>query len=197
MPLPLPGVAFAPKPPGTTGQGLNEELVAWNLSASQRVPANTHLWTLTTDASHGFLPFWPFALQDTNQNPPPTRWFFATNVTDNTDRTGFVGPVSKIAQGQLKQKFSKAMQRVMILEKQRGALPKRLPLQEVPGEPIVKLAPERKHLWPASIIFPTALTQGFCYRVRGGLIVVDDQSPRSSQEAGNDRGAKEGRKVEA
>jgi transposase len=52
----------------------------------------------------------------------------------------------KIAQGQLGQSISRAMQQVMLLEKQRAALPKRIPVQEVPGQAIVKLAPERKHL---------------------------------------------------
>lgn len=52
----------------------------------------------------------------------------------------------KIAQGKLGQSISRAMQQVMIREKQRDALPKRIPLQALPGEPVVKLAPERKHL---------------------------------------------------
>lgn len=52
----------------------------------------------------------------------------------------------KIAHGELGQSISRAMQQVMIREKQRAALPKRIPLQALPGEPVVKLAPERKHL---------------------------------------------------
>jgi DNA-binding CsgD family transcriptional regulator len=52
----------------------------------------------------------------------------------------------KIAQGKLGQSISRAMQQVVNLEKQRAALPRRVPVQEVAGEPIVKLAPERKHL---------------------------------------------------
>jgi D-aminopeptidase len=35
---------------------------------------------------------------------------------------------------------------VLLREKQRAALPKRIPLQALPGDPVVKLAPERKHL---------------------------------------------------
>ncbi len=84
MPLPLLGVSFAPKLPGTPRKGLNEELIAWNVSASVRDGTDTHLWTLTNDSIHGFLPFWPLALQDTNVNPPTTRWFFGTNVSENT-----------------------------------------------------------------------------------------------------------------
>ena len=38
------------------------------------------------------------------------------------------------------------MQQVLLREKQRAALPKRIPLQALPGDPVVKLAPERKHL---------------------------------------------------
>jgi Transposase protein len=52
----------------------------------------------------------------------------------------------KIAQRRLGENISRAMQRVVMLEKKRVGLPKRIPLQDVPGEAIVKLAPERKHL---------------------------------------------------
>lgn len=52
----------------------------------------------------------------------------------------------KIAQGKLAQSITRAMEQVLSLEKRRDALPKRIPLQELPGEPMVKLAPERKHL---------------------------------------------------
>jgi transposase len=52
----------------------------------------------------------------------------------------------KIAQGKLSNAISRAMQRITTLEKQRGALPKRILVQDVAGEPMMKLAPERKHL---------------------------------------------------
>jgi transposase len=52
----------------------------------------------------------------------------------------------KIAHGKLGQSITQAMQQVILLDKQRAALPKRIPLQNLPGEPVVKLAPERKHL---------------------------------------------------
>lgn len=52
----------------------------------------------------------------------------------------------KIAHGKLGESISRAMQQVLILEKQRAALPKRIPLQDLADDPVVKLAPERKHL---------------------------------------------------
>jgi hypothetical protein len=52
----------------------------------------------------------------------------------------------KIAQGKLGQRISKAMQQVMIWEKKRAALPRRIPVQDVAGDTIMKLAPERQHL---------------------------------------------------
>jgi Transposase DDE domain len=52
----------------------------------------------------------------------------------------------KIAQGKLGQKICLAWQRLLQLEKRRAAVPKRVPVQTITQEPIVKLAPERKHL---------------------------------------------------
>jgi hypothetical protein len=52
----------------------------------------------------------------------------------------------KTAQGKLGQKIWTAWQRVLQLEKRRAAIPRRLPVQAVLKEPVVKLAPERKHL---------------------------------------------------
>ena len=52
----------------------------------------------------------------------------------------------KIAQGKLGQKIGHAWQRVLQLEKRRATVPKRVPVQKTTREPIVKLAPERKHL---------------------------------------------------
>lgn len=37
------------------------------------------------------------------------------------------------------------MQRIMTFEKQRGALPNGILVEDVAGEPTAKLAPERKH----------------------------------------------------
>lgn len=52
----------------------------------------------------------------------------------------------KVAHGKLGQSISKAMEQVLACQKKRDALPRRIPLQELPGEPVMKLAPERKHL---------------------------------------------------
>ena len=52
----------------------------------------------------------------------------------------------KIAQGKLGGKIWSAVQRVLQLEKRRAAVPRRMPVQTVTEEPVVKLAPERKHL---------------------------------------------------
>ena len=79
MPLPLLGVAFAPKIPGVPRKSLNEELIAWEVSDST---ASNGFWTLTTESKHGFLPYQTFALQDGQGSI--TRWFFATNVGEST-----------------------------------------------------------------------------------------------------------------
>jgi len=52
----------------------------------------------------------------------------------------------KIAKGQLGLKIWNVLQRVMQLEARRDKLPRRVPVQAVTDEPVVKLAPERKHL---------------------------------------------------
>jgi hypothetical protein len=52
----------------------------------------------------------------------------------------------KIAQGKLGQKICRAWQRVEQLAKRRAAVPRRVPVQSLSEELVVKLAPERKHL---------------------------------------------------
>ncbi len=52
----------------------------------------------------------------------------------------------KTAHGKLGQKIWRAWQRVLHLEKRRGTVPRRVPVQAVTEAPVVKLAPERKHL---------------------------------------------------
>jgi hypothetical protein len=52
----------------------------------------------------------------------------------------------KIAYGNLGGKILTAWQRVLQLEKRRAAVPRRVPVQEAIDKPVVKLAPERKHL---------------------------------------------------
>jgi len=52
----------------------------------------------------------------------------------------------KVAQGKLGQQIWSAMQRVERLEIKRAKVPKRVPVQTISEDPVVKLAPERKHL---------------------------------------------------
>src|SRR5258708_13326582 len=52
----------------------------------------------------------------------------------------------KTAQEKLGQKIWSAWQRVLQLQKRRAVVPRRVPVQAVTEEPVVKLAPERKHL---------------------------------------------------
>jgi prepilin-type processing-associated H-X9-DG protein len=52
----------------------------------------------------------------------------------------------KIAYGKLGEKIWTAWQRVLQLEKRRAAVPRRVPVRDASNTPIVKLAPERKHL---------------------------------------------------
>lgn len=52
----------------------------------------------------------------------------------------------KIAYGKLGGKIWTAWQRVLQLEKRRAAVPRRVPVREAIDKPVVKLAPERKHL---------------------------------------------------
>lgn len=52
----------------------------------------------------------------------------------------------KTAQGKLGKEISRAMLRIEQLEKRRNRVPRRVPVQSVRQEPVVKLAPERKHL---------------------------------------------------
>jgi transposase len=52
----------------------------------------------------------------------------------------------KTAHGKLGQKIWSVWQRIEKLEKRRAAIPRRVPVQTVMDEPVVKLAPERKHL---------------------------------------------------
>jgi hypothetical protein len=52
----------------------------------------------------------------------------------------------KTAHGKLGQNIWSAWQRIEQLEKRRTAIPRRVPVQSVTDQPVVKLAPERKHL---------------------------------------------------
>jgi hypothetical protein len=52
----------------------------------------------------------------------------------------------KIAQGKLGQQICAAWQRLQESQKRRDAVPRRVPVQSLTEEPVIKLAPERKHL---------------------------------------------------
>ena len=52
----------------------------------------------------------------------------------------------RIAQGKLGQRIVRAWEGVLQLQKRRAAVPRRVPVQSITPEPVVKLAPERKHL---------------------------------------------------
>jgi len=52
----------------------------------------------------------------------------------------------KIAQGKLGRQIWAAWQRLLALQTRRDKLPRRVPVQSVSAEPVVKLAPEIKHL---------------------------------------------------
>jgi hypothetical protein len=68
----------------------------------------------------------------------------------------------KIAKGKLGRKIFGVMQRVMQLVARRTKLPRRIPVQAVSEEPVVKLAPERKHL--------TNLIKMVAYQAEGDLL---------------------------
>jgi len=52
----------------------------------------------------------------------------------------------KVAYGKLGEQIWTAWQQVLQLEKRRAAVPRRVPVQDAIDKPVVKLAPERKHL---------------------------------------------------
>jgi hypothetical protein len=70
----------------------------------------------------------------------------------------------KIAHGPLGQKIWRAIQHVVRLEVRRAKLPKRVPVQAATNEPVVKLAPERKHL--------TNLIKMVAYQAEGDLLRI-------------------------
>jgi transposase len=68
----------------------------------------------------------------------------------------------KVAYGKLGESTWAAWQQVLQLEKRRAAVPRRVPVQEATDQPIVKLAPERKHL--------TNLIKMVAYQAEGDLL---------------------------
>jgi hypothetical protein len=81
----------------------------------------------------------------------------------------------KTAHGKLGQKIWNVWQRVLQLEKRRAAAPRRVPVQAVTQAPVVKLAPERKHL--------TNLIKMVAYQAESDLLrLVVPHYRRASQE---------------
>ena len=81
----------------------------------------------------------------------------------------------KTAHGKLGQQIWSAWQKVEQLEKRRAAIPKRVPVQTVTDQPVVKLAPERKHL--------TNLIKMVAYQAESGLLrLVTPYYPRANEE---------------
>ena len=81
----------------------------------------------------------------------------------------------KIAQGKLGGKIWNAWQRVLQLEKRRAAVPRRVPVQAAAEEPVVKLAPERKHL--------TNLIKMVAYQAESDLLrLAAPHYPRAADE---------------
>ena len=82
----------------------------------------------------------------------------------------------KIAQGKLGQKICNAVQRFVQLEKRRATVPRRVPVQKTTDEPIVKLAPERKHL--------TNLIKMVAYQAESALLRIVASHYRRVNEEG-------------
>jgi transposase len=81
----------------------------------------------------------------------------------------------KTAHGKLGQKIWNAWQRIEQLEKRRAAIPRRVPVQAATDQPVVKLAPERKHL--------TNLIKMLAYQAESDLLrLVAPHYRRAGQE---------------
>jgi hypothetical protein len=81
----------------------------------------------------------------------------------------------KTVHGKLGQKIWNAWQRIEQLEKRRAAIPRRVPVQSVTNQPVVKLAPERKHL--------TNLIKMLAYQAESDLLrMVAPHYSRAGQE---------------
>jgi transposase len=81
----------------------------------------------------------------------------------------------KTAHGKLGQKIWRAWQRIEPLEKRRASVPRRVPIQTVRHQPVVKLAPERKHL--------TNLIKMLAYQAESDLLrLVAPHYRRAGQE---------------
>jgi hypothetical protein len=81
----------------------------------------------------------------------------------------------KTAHGKLGRRIWSAWQRIEQLEKRRAAIPRRVPVQSVLGQPVLKLAPERKHL--------TNLIKMLAYQAESDLLrLVAPHYRRAGQE---------------
>jgi transposase len=81
----------------------------------------------------------------------------------------------KTAQGKLGQQIWSVWQRIEKLEKRRATIPRRVPVQTVTDQPVVKLAPERKHL--------TNLIKMVAYQAESDLVrLVAPHYRRADQE---------------
>jgi len=82
----------------------------------------------------------------------------------------------KIAYGKLGEKIWAAWERVLRLEKRRATVPRRVPVQDAIDKPVVKLAPERKHL--------TNLIKMVAYQAEGDLLRLGAPHYRRADDEG-------------
>jgi hypothetical protein len=82
----------------------------------------------------------------------------------------------KTAYGKLGEKIWTAWQGVLQLEKRRSAVPRRVPVREATDKPVVKLAPERKHL--------TNLIKMVAYQADSDLLRLVEPHYRRADEEG-------------
>jgi transposase len=82
----------------------------------------------------------------------------------------------KVAYGKLGEKIWTAWQRISQLEKRRAAVPRRVPVREAIDQPVVKLAPERKHL--------TNLIKMVAYQAESDLLRLVEPHYRRADDEG-------------
>jgi hypothetical protein len=82
----------------------------------------------------------------------------------------------KVAYGKLGKKIWTAWQRISQLEKRRAAVPRRVPVREAIDKPVVKLAPERKHL--------TNLIKMVAYQAESDLLRLVEPHYRRADDEG-------------
>jgi transposase len=100
---------------------------------------------------------------------------YGFEALDNLDRKHRTLRGFKRAFGNLGQRIWVACQRVLQLEKRRATVPRRVPVREATDKPVVKLAPERKHL--------TNLIKMVAYQAESDLLrMVAPHYPRTDDE---------------